>query len=350
MKSTTCRLFLGACLLLAAGLRASADRFELADGSVVLGRLVTAEAGKFRIETAFAGTIEIAQDKIKSFATDEAVHVGLAAGREVLGRVTPAGDGIQVAAPGGPLAAPVGRVATVWRQGADSPAAHKRKEEAARMARHWAYETSLAMAGRTGAAEKFGANLGFKATRENAQDKLILGFQAERARDNGIESADRDAGFADYSAFITEKNVWYARLALERDLIKDLNLRSTTGLGYGYKLIKSRTEDLEFRTGASYVYESYTNHTRFDSPGLDIALLHTRTFRNSKLVNSLTYTPAFKDFSNYHAHHESSLELPLVASLWKIKIGLANDYVSLPPDGAGRLDTTYFTSLLVNWK
>jgi hypothetical protein len=350
MKTTSFRLLLGSLLLLAAGLRAYADRFELADGSVVLGKLVSAEGGKFKVETAFAGTIEIAQDKLKSFATDEAVNVGLAAGSQVLGRVEPADGGIKVVASDGQMAAATAKVAAVWRPGADSPQVRMLKEESAKKERHWAYESSLAIAGRTGASEKFGATLGFKATLESPQDKLVFGLEAERAKDNGADTANRQAGSADYSAFFSDRNVWYVRTALEKDEIKALDLRSTTAFGIGHKIIKTATQDLEFRVGASYVYENYTTGTRFDSPGLDIALLHTKSFKFSKLVNSLSYTPAFKNFSNYKAHHESSLELPLAASLWKIKIGVTNDYVSMPPAGTVRLDTTYFTSLLLNWK
>jgi hypothetical protein len=350
MKSTSLRLLLASVLALAAGLRVRADRFELADGSVVLGKLVSAEAGKFKVETTFAGTIEIAQDKLKSFATDEAVNVGLAAGSQVLGRVEMADGGIKVVAGDGQMAAATGKVAAVWRPGTDSPEVRKLKEESAKKERHWAYETSLAVAGRTGASEKFGANLGFKATLESPQDKLVFGLEAERAKDNGSDTANRQAGSADYSAFFSDTNVWYVRTALEKDQIKALDLRSTTAFGIGHKIIKNPAQDLEFRVGASYLYENYTNGTRFDSPGLDLALLHSKTFKFSKLVNALSYTPAFKNFSNYHAHHESSIELPLAASMWKIKIGIANDYVSKPPAGTTRLDTTYFTSLLLNWK
>ena len=350
MKTFPIRITLGVFLMLAAGLRVYADRFELADGSIVLGKLVSAEAGKFKVETAFAGTIEISQDKLKSFSTDEVVNVGLAAGSQVLGRVEPSEGGIKVVANDGQMAAATAKVAAVWRPGTDSPAVRKLKEESAKKERHWAYESSLAIAGRTGASEKFGANLGFKATLESPQDKLVFGLEAERAKDNGTDTANRQAGSADYSAFFSPLNVWYVRTALEKDEIKALDIRSTTAFGVGHKMIKTDVQDLEFRVGASYLYENYTTGTKFDSPGLDIALLHSRTFKFSKLINTLSYTPAFKNFSNYHAHHESSLELPLLASLWKIKLGVSNDYVSMPPLGTKRLDTTYFTSLLLNWK
>jgi len=328
----------------------AADRIELTDGSVVLGKLLSAEGGKFKVETTFAGTIEIAQDKIKVFTTDEAVNVGLAAGSAILGKVEAADPGIKVVANDGQLVASTNNVAAVWRQGADSPAVKKLQAEKAAMSRHWAYESSVAIAGRTGVSEKFGANLGFKATLANAQDKLIFTLGAEKAKDNGVETANRQFGGVDYSSFFTPLNGWYARTSLEKDKIKALDLRSSSAFGFGRKLKKTDVQDLEFRYGLNYLYESYSNQTSFESPGLDLALLHTYQFPNSKLVNSLSYTPAFKEFSNYRVHHESSYELPVGASMWKLKFGVANDYNSKPPAGTERLDTTYFTSLLLNWQ
>jgi len=328
----------------------AADRIELLDGSLIYGKLVSAEGGKFKVETAFAGAIEIAQDKIKSFSTDEAVHVGLAAGSQVLGKVDASNAGILVEAKDGEMAAPTGNVTSVWRQGADSPEVRHIKEAASKKDRHWAYESSVAVAGRTGASEKFGADVGFKATLLSPEDKLVFALEAQRAKDSGTDTANRQAGSVDYSAFFSPMNVWYARTSIEKDAIKALDMNSQTAFGVGHKLVKNDKQDTEFRVGASYMFEDYTNGTKFDSPGLDITLLNSRAFKFAKLVNSLAYTPAFKNFSNFRVHHETALELPMLNAFWKMKFGVTNDYNSKPPAGTARLDTTYFTSLLLNWK
>lgn len=329
---------------------ALADRIELNDGSVINGKLLAAEDGKLKVETAFAGTIEISQASVKTFATDEAVNVGLASGSAVLGKVEAAGTGIKITSANGEVGAATEGVAAIWRQGADSPEVRAMKEAAAKHQRKWAYEASVAINGRTGASEKFGGAVGFKATLASAQDKLVFALAAERAEDNGVKTADRQFGSVDYSSFFSADNGWYARTALEKDKIKALDLRSTSGFGFSRRLVKTAKQDLEFRLGASYLYESYSNDTLFSSPGLDLAFLHSYVFGFSKMTNSLTYTPAFKDFSNYRLRHESALELPLTAALWKLKLGVANDYQSIPPAGVDRLDTTYFTSLILNWQ
>lgn len=350
MKHTSLKHLLCLAFALGLALAARADRIELADGSVVYGKLVSAEAGKFKVETAFAGTIEIAQDKIKGFTTDEAVNVGLAAGSTVQGRVEQSEAGLKVVAADGTMSAAPAKVTAVWRVGADSPETRALKEKAAKLERKWAYEASVAINGRTGGSEKFAGAVGLKATLESAQDKLIFTLQAEQAEDNGVETANRQFAGADYSSFFSEKNVWYARTSVEKDTIKALDLRSSTAFGIGRKLIKKDLQDLELRAGLSYLYETYADGSKFDSPGLDIAFIHSYQFKNGKMNNTLTYTPTFKDFNNYRLHHETTYEMPITASLWKLKMGVTNDYTSIPQPGIDRLDTLYFTSLILNWK
>lgn len=350
MKHTSLKRLLCLAFALGLALAARADRIELTDGSVVFGKLVSAEAGKFKVETAFAGTIEIVQDKIKGFTTDEAVNVGLAAGSTVQGRVEQAEGGIKVVATDGTMSAAPAKVTAVWRVGADSPETRALKDKAAKLERKWAYEASVAINGRTGGSEKFAGAAGLKATLESVQDKLIFTLLAEQAEDNGVETANRQFAGADYSSFFSEKNVWYARTSVEKDTIKALDLRSSTAFGIGRKLIKKDLQDLELRAGVSYLYETYANGTKFDSPGLDIAFIHSYQFRTGKMNNTLTYTPTFKDFNNYRLHHETTYEMPITASLWKLKTGVSNDYTSIPQPGIDRLDTLYFTSLILNWK
>lgn len=351
MKNPNFRFALGAAFAIALVASAAADRIELVDGSVIHGQLRYAEDGRFLVQTDFAGTMSIDQAKVRAFSTDAPVNLALSSGSALLGRVEPAGTGVAVVASGVRVEAAPADIASIWLAGEDSPQVRLLRMQAEKSRRRWAYEAAVAIAGRTGVSEKFAANLGFKATLQSEFDKLVFTLAAERARDNGVDTADRQFGGVDYSAFISENNLWYARTSLEKDRIKNLDLRSTTAFGLGRKLIKSEQQDLEARLGLSYIYETYTDGTKFDSPGADLALLHTYQFATAKMSNMLAYTPAFEDFGNYRLKHESTLEMPIVASQWKLRVGLANDYQSVPPAGVSeKLDTTYFTSLILNWQ
>ncbi len=350
MKTTALKVLLGCAASLLVANLARADRIELTNGSVIVGKILAAEDGKFTVETEFAGKIEIQQDKIQSFSTDGAVNVGLKSGSAVLGKVEPTATGLAVVATDGTTTATPAGVVAVWAAGADSPELRKQKEATEKLKRKWAFEAAAGISGRTGVAERFSSVLGFKATLESSQDKLVFTGAAERARDNGVETANRQFGSADYSSFFSSKDVWYVRTSLEHDAIKELDLRSMTAAGLGHKLIKHDNQDLEARIGVNYIYESYANGTTFDSPGLDVALIHSVTFKNSKLSSMVGYTPAFSDFSNYRVHFESAYEMPITAALWKLKLGVNGDYTSIPQPGVEKFDLLYFTSLILNWK
>jgi Protein of unknown function, DUF481 len=349
MKTTVLQV-LGCVATLLVVTVARADRIELTNGSVIVGKILSAEDGKFTVETEFAGKIEIKQDMIQSFSTDAAVNVGLKSGSAVLGRVEPTATGLAVVATDGTTTATPAGVTAVWAPGTDSPEVRKQKEAADKLKRKWAFEAAAGISGRTGVAERFSSVIGFKATLESSQDKLLFVANAERARDNGVETANRQFGSADYSSFFSSKDVWYTRTSLEHDAIKELDLRSMTAAGLGHKLIKRDNQDLEARLGVNYIYEAYANGTTFDSPGLDVALIHSVTFKTSKLSSMVGYTPAFNDFANYRVHFESAYELPITAALWKLKLGVNADYTSKPQPGIEKFDLLYFTSLILNWK
>jgi hypothetical protein len=329
---------------------AAADRIELNDGSVINGKLKSAEGGLFKFETAFAGTIVIAQEQIRTFETQTPIHVGLRAGTQVLGTVASERNGVALVARDGRITTAPSEIAAIWQPGEDSPDVRIAKELAAKAARTWAYEAAVSINGRTGVSEKFNAAAAFKATLASDSDKLMFTLAAEKADDNGVETANRQAAAVEYSSFSTAGNGWYARTMLEKDKIKLLDLRSTTAFGFARRLIKTEVQELEGRVGVNYLYESYSTGLDFESPGLDLGLQHVYQFANSRMSNLVTFTPAFEDFANYRAHHESAWEMPITASLWKLRIGVANDYTSQPPPGVEKLDTTYFTSLILNWK
>ena len=89
---------------------------------------------------------------------------------------------------------------------------------------------------------------------------------------------------------------------------------------------------------------------RVKSAGLDFGLAHEATFGDSKIVNRVSYVPSFDDFSDFRLTHESFYEMPLANPAWKLRLGVNNDYTSKPGKGVEKLDTGYFTRLVLNWK
>lgn len=344
------RLFLFLLVGLGFVISAMADQVELTDGSILKGRITAIEGGKLRIETTYTGTLTLELAHVKTFATDEPVNASIGGMPPALAPVAATETGIRVTGAGGVREAAPAEITALWRQGAESPGEKIARERDEKRRRKWAYEATVAVTGRTGAAEKLNATVGGKATLASDHDRLVLAVIAERAEDTGVETSNRQFAGADYSWFYSPDHGWYVRTSVEADRIKSLDLRSASAFGLTRKVVHTDRENLELRAGASYTYEAYSDDTDLNSPGLDFTLINSFTHANSKLNTILAYIPSFRDASIYRVRHESNLEIPLTAALWKLKIGLANEYQNVPPAGVDRFDTTYFTSLLLNWK
>jgi hypothetical protein len=330
---------------------AVADQVELSDGSIVKGKITNVSGGKLTIETKFVGTVALDLAHVVTFATDEPVNVTVGASPAVLGRVEAATDGVRLqGAPARPVASPAD-VTALWRQGAESPGEKIAREHSELAKRKWAYEATVAITGRAGTSDKFNSTIGGKATLASNHDRLIIAASTERVKDNGQETSDRQFGGVDYSWFYSPDHGWYMRTSLESDQIKALDLRSASAIGMTRKVVRLSNEELELRFGGSYTYEAYSNNDpTFESPGLDFTLLNSFTRGGAKLNTVVAYLPTFRDTGNYRIRHESNLEIPLTVSLWKLKVGISNEYQNEPPAGVDRFDTIYFTSLLLNWK
>jgi len=337
-------------LVVAAVGRLAADQVDLIDGSIVKGQVTSVEAGTVRITTTFAGSLTIPLDQVKALSTDEAVNVSMTGRPVQLGRVAAAEAGPEEHGGGARIVAVPTEVVALWRQGAESPGEKIAREQAELARRKWSYEATLAVTGRTGTSEKLNATFGGKATLASDRDRLVFAVIAERAEDKGVQTSNREFAGVDYSRFYRSDRGWYARSSMEYDKIKALDVRSASAAGISRKVVRTEVDELELRFGASYTYEEYADGTEFESPGLDFTLINSFKYRTSKLNTILAYIPTFRDSTAYRVRHESNYEIPITAALWKLRIGMTNEYQNQPPAGVARFDTTYFTSLLLNWK
>lgn len=332
-----------ACLLALGGARLTADTVETKSGAKIVGKVEKIDAGSVVVSTDYAGTITIKQSEVTSIVTDAPIAVRLNSGTRVDGTVTSGGSGaLQVATADGTINTTVPQVAASWAAGGTDPA----------MDRHWAYEASADLAGKTGNSEQLGTAVDFRASLKTLKDLLQFYAGYNRQMSDGVKSADQLKLGVDYSNNFSGRYSWYARNEGGFDRVKDVELYNVAAVGAGFDIIKQPKQTLTGRAGLSFRYEGYKNPATTDvkSAGLDFGLNNEMEFSNSKLVNRLSWVPTFEDFSVYRLTHESYLQLPIANSAWKLRVGVSNDYNSAPPVGTEKLDTAYFTRLVLNWK
>lgn len=323
--------------------RLAADTVETKSGARIVGKVEKIDGGSVVVSTDYAGTITIKQGEVTSITTDAPVAVRLSSGTRVDGTVSSGPNGaVSVATADGTISTNLGAVAASWAAGAIDPA----------LDRHWAYEASADLAGKTGNSEQLGTAVDFRASLKTLKDLLQFYAGYNRQVAEGVKSADQLKLGVDYSNNFSGRYSWYARNEGGFDRVKDVELFNVAAVGGGFDLIKKPKHTLTGRAGLSFRYEGYKNPATVDvkSAGLDFGFNNEMEFSNSKLVNRLSWVPTFEDFSVYRLTHESYLQLPIANSAWKLRVGVSNDYNSAPPAGLDNLDTSYFTRLVLNWK
>jgi len=325
---------------------AFADTIETKNGAKLIGKVVSVDGTVVALDTDYAGNLKIKQSEVVSITTDSPLNVRLSSGTVLQGTISSTGGGaIAIAGPDGSLSTNVGKVAATWAPGAQDPAI-------AALTRSWTYEVDVDVTGKTGNKEQIGTAASARASLKTAQDTLQFYASYDRQISDKTKSADQLKVGVDYQNNFSGKYSWYVRDEGGFDRVKDIELYNTAAAGLGYDFIKAPKQTLTVRGGLSFRYEGYKNPATEDvkATGLDFGLNHTKEFGNWTMVNRLSYDPLFEDFSNFRIVHESFFEIPMADPSWKLRLGLSNDYNSKPGANIERLDTTYFTRLVLNWK
>lgn len=323
----------------------SADVVETKNGARIVGKVSKIDGGSVVVATDFAGSITIKQSEVTSINTDAPVAVRLASGTRIDGKVSGSAGNLQVVGADGTISTTVEKVAASWSAGGKDP-------EIAMLERGWAYEANVDVAGKSGNKSQLATSAGLRATLAGNRDKLVFYTAYDRQVSDGAKSADQFKAGTDYQNNFSGKKSWYVRDEGGFDRIKDVQFYNVAAFGLGYDFIKAPKQTLTGRAGLSFRTENYKNPLTSDvnSAGMDFGLAHSMQFDNASLVNRLSVVPSFDDFANYRATHESFLELPLANPSWKLRFGVNNDYNSKPGLGVDKLDTGYFTRLVLNWK
>lgn len=322
---------------------ATADTVDTRSGARLNGTILKIDAGAIVLATDYAGEVIIKQSEVASFTTDRPVAVRLESGTRFDGQISSGADGaLQITGSDGVVSTQVSKVAASWPAGKADPM----------LARHWTYEASIDVSGKTGNKEQLGTAGEARAVLKTLQDTLQFYTMYNRQIADDEKAADQLKIGTDYANNFAGRFSWYARDEGGFDRVKDIDLYNIAAAGFGHDFIKNARQTLTGRLGFAFRYENYKNPATEDvkSLGMDVAVNNEVDFGHSKLVNRITYVPSFEDFTNYRVIHESFYQIPLASPAWKLRLGVSNDYNSQPGAGVKKLDTAYFTRLVLNWE
>ncbi|MFT4872884.1 DUF481 domain-containing protein, partial [Congregibacter sp.] len=234
------------CALLLSGTAAAVDRIELRDGSIVMGTFQDADGGKVKIETAYAGTLEIDQSAIVAMTVESDLVLQME-------------DGSVLEIPGLEVA---DEQLTLEQQANKNYAL----AELTRInPEPWELGDGYNFGGlasfgydsQSGNTETDELTYRFETRWESLVDRYRAEAYGEINEANGIKNAENWTARGRYDRIQTGDWYWGGGVSAEQDLFADLDLRTSIGPYIGRKFFTDPVFALEAETGLAYITEDF---------------------------------------------------------------------------------------------
>jgi hypothetical protein len=348
MSTSTPRLLLARlsiCAALFCALRLHADVVETSSGARIVGKITKIHGGVVTLDTDYAGEINVKQVLVTRITTDHPVSVRFADGSGLVGTISaPTADRVRISGVNKSIDSPVGNVSATWAAGEEDP-------DKVALRRKWSYEAAADITGRSGTDSQLGTSYEFRAKLVGPLDVFQYYTAYNRQESDGVISADQFKAGVDYADNFASSTSWYARDEGGFDHVNDISLYDVAASGLGYDFIKQKDQVFTGRVGLSYRYDRYStpDTSALSSAGADFELQYLLKTKSWQLTDRIAFVPAFQDLGNFIITHEFAFEIPISKSLWKLSTGVTNNYDSRPVGGVDKLDTIYFTRLVLSW-
>ena len=285
---------------------AFADTVELSDGNILQGTVSSLEKGTLIFSTEYAKKNKIPVGNIKTISTDTAVTVKMTNDSIFTGKLTTLEDG-RVAI----ILEPVGETVPIeWDQVKfinEPPGS-------------WDGNISLGGNVKSGNTESVTVNLSLAALREWENDRFQFRFFYNYEEDNNTLSGRDFFGTMKFDHFFTTNFFNALSLEIKGDEFKDLNLRTTIGLGVGYRFWNDDVKILELEGGVSYFSENLDvgMDQEFFAGRFGLTFSY-KIFENLSLKDYMLYYPRFERPQEYRLRNELSL-ISALGEGWATKV------------------------------
>ena len=321
-------------LVLLAATSARTDTVVLTNGDRLTGEIQKLAGGKLSLKTTYAGGIQIDWKMIDQLTTESPVEVETQSGKRYRGTIQPAGGGIEIVTPDKRTSLTPPQVVALSSVSKDGgPSFWERLEG--------------------------NVDVGYNLTRGNSkltQSSVGLGGQYRKpgykvqasassifGRQNAAAATSRQSANLRYDKFLGPRLLAFAVGVLERNDRKRLNLRSTFGGGFGWRLQETQNSELSVLGGLTYTNEQFQAGTAGIDPedSLGEGLLglewDTTPFDRVRFTTSFSVRPSLAGSGPYRIEYDGSIRIPLRSRLtWSLT--LFDRFDSDPPIAVQRND------------
>ncbi len=336
--------------LLASFTLCAADQVVLTNGDTISGTIVKKDGAKLTIKSEFLGEVTMPWTAVKSIKSDTDVFVQMPTGETVKGKITTAGDQLQVATGTETKSAPMAQVTAV-RDAGEQHTYERLLHPSVLELWRGNFDMGLALARGNARTDTF--TTAFNAVRATRADKVSVYFNQiyGTARVNDMTSAIASAmrGGWSYNRNIGPRFFFNTLNDYEHDRFQNLDLRFVIGAGAGYRAIKRENLTLDVDAGGDYDRENFLDglHRNVGEFNFGDALaFHVN--KTTSLTQGVRLFNNLSDTGNYRMNFDLGTVTTLRTWLG-FHVTASDRYLSNPVQGRQRNDLLISTGFRVTF-
>ena len=321
-----------------------ADVIRLIGGDTVTGTIKSKTDSTLMVTTAWAGDLAIDWQQVANIETAEPIKFMLRDGTAMTATATAAGEG-KVSLVSGDIikTAPIDLSDIDYINPSD-------------LVSGGAIETSghinFGLTSNRGNTDNDQLVYDTEAVARSLTNRFTIGARGIYKTENGDDTEDNNFAYLKYDHFVSDRWYGYATGDFEEDKFKDLNMRTSLGLGGGYQIFERDDLKLSVEAGASYVNEDYTDADQcIDCNGAEDegyaafrwATRYEQGFFNQKMQFFHKHE-ILSSSTNTFLRTQTGLRFPLILQL-NASIQANIDWQDDPPAGNEKLDESYVMSV-----
>lgn len=225
-----------------------AGQISLVNGDSLTGTIVSMDNGVLVLKTEYAGTINLQWDKVARMQSEAPLRVVLTDQTNLIGETKEAAKG--------QMKLKMGKIVETASFDLGEVVAINPKPEEKKGVKFQG-RINLGLASTSGNTDTSSQHLAGEVVARTEENRYTAGVEYNKEKDQDQVTSKNYLGYAKYDHFLSQKWYAYANTLFEKDEFKDLNLRSTIGLGLGYQFFESERTNFSLEAGTSYLNEDF---------------------------------------------------------------------------------------------
>ena len=319
-----------------------ADEVVMANGDRISGKILAKDEQVLVVRTDYAGEVKIRWIDVVRLQSDEPVWVYLADGTRLNGRLVMGEDKTLAIDAGENMKSGTVPVAEV--RFINPPP--ELSGEGVKLSGH----ANIGFSSSSGNTETEKWYVDAEAVARTRDNRYTLGVEAKRSEDNGLETESNWLGYMKYDHFLSKKWYAYANGNFENDEFKDIQLRTTLGVGSGYQFYETDRTNLSLEGGLSYVNTDFETQEDENYPAARWALKFDHYLFKTQIQffhTDETYMNV-QDTDNIFVRTQTGFRFPLVNRL-NATLQYDYDWDNQPAPGLVKEDRTLRATLGYTW-